>query len=198
MPWAASFRTRCRYNIIRHREQTLRAMASKKATNMGVSTEWQPSQTEPNTGTDPRSAQTKLLRRSVGTSAARSQKPSSISQIGQGRRGKPEPLKQIDNATKHLERTLKRHKKAVPLSLRNQLVGLLHYWFSQRSRGETSIYPGISKMAVWAEAGERQTQKNLRTLTAWRVVVPLAHEKGGKGKGGARSRSPSVERGSSS
>lgn len=111
----------------------------------------------------------------------RSNRRPPIAQTKSRLREKPEELGKIDEAVTHLDRTLKRHKKTVPPSLREQVCELVRHWCRQRLKGEAYIHPGVSKMAYWAGVTPRQARTNLGQLKAWGVVKTVGCEQGGKG-----------------
>ena len=93
---------------------------------------------------------------------------------------KPECLREAQDAISHLTRVLAKKKKIAPESFRKQLRGLLGHWIYMRVGGHKIIYPGMPKMAKWAEVCERQARHNVRRLELYHIAIPVGFQGGGR------------------
>ena len=66
----------------------------------------------------------------------------------------------------------------LPASLRDQTVGIVAHWFSV---GRGVIHPGMAKLATMSGTSKKTARKNMRVLEAWEALVPVSHERGGRG-----------------
>jgi hypothetical protein len=92
---------------------------------------------------------------------------------------KPQSLVLLDDTVRHLRDHLGRQEAATP-SMTGMICGLLSHWGRQVWRGETVIYPGVEKMAVWGGCKARMANYNLAVLRNWGVMEPVAYERGGR------------------
>ncbi|MBF9058766.1 hypothetical protein HKCCSP123_06175 [Rhodobacterales bacterium HKCCSP123] len=92
----------------------------------------------------------------------------------------PQREREVRDAVNHLRKTLERAKN-VPVSMERQICQMVGAYARRQLRGGGPIYPGMKKMAEWGQVTTRQARTNYTALVNCLVVVPVQHERGGKG-----------------
>lgn len=93
--------------------------------------------------------------------------------------GSPDMYKKINRAERLLRQTIRR--TGLPPTLARQAARMVGHFGRKRLKGFHAVWPGMKKMAEWADCGERMARKNFRQLEAGRVISVIGEKKGGCG-----------------